>query len=793
VACSLPSGLPVIPPGWTLTPGISPTPLATLTPTSTPTPPAPVRIGSGDHALFNGDYPSALLHYQTAYHDSSDPLIRDAAKWGEARVLYAQGRYLDALASIQTLITDYPQSAHLPQAYFLRGLANYKLDRFNEAAASWQTYLVMKPGTLDAYTQELRGEALFAAGNFADALIAYSAATQMARLDDGLQVDMKIADTQAKLGDSETAIATYSDIAIRATDDYTRAQVAYQTGLLYQARGQIEEAFVQYRLAVENYPLSIYSYLSLVQLVNASAEVSDLDRGRVDYFAGLNGADSYDAAIVAFDRFIAANPEHDGTPLYYRALSLRQVGQPEAAVEAFSTFITNYSSNPYWAEAWSEKADTQWRDLGLHSNAAQTLLDFVKTVPNTSVDVDYLMTAARIYELDNRLDDAANTWGRAATEYPGDPQASTAIFMAGVVQYRQGNFKTALTSFNQSLNLAIPVEEKARALLWIGKAQQKLGDASAALDTWQRGQAADPGGYYSERARDLLIGRAPFAPPATTNLTPDLAAERKAADAWVRLRFDLPANTDLSGPGILASDPRFIRGTELWQIGLFDDARLEFENLRDAVSDNAVDTYRLANYLLEIGLYRPAINAIRQTLTLAGMNDQNETKLAPPYFNHARYGLYYSDLVLKYAREENIDPLLLFSVIRQESLFEGFVHSTAGARGLMQIIPATGGNIAVQLGWPLNYTEDDLYRPDVSVQLGSHYLATNRNLLGGNLYAALAAYNGGPGNAVIWNQLAGDDPDLFLEVVRYEETRNYIRNIYEMYLIYRQLYGPAEQ
>jgi soluble lytic murein transglycosylase len=175
------------------------------------------------------------------------------------------------------------------------------------------------------------------------------------------------------------------------------------------------------------------------------------------------------------------------------------------------------------------------------------------------------------------------------------------------------------------------------------------------------------------------------------------------------------------------------------------------------------------------------------------MNDQNETKLAPPYFNHARYGLYYSDIVIANAQAENFDPLLLFSVIRQESLFEGFVHSTAGARGLMQIIPTTGGNMAVQLGWPLNYTEDDLYRPDVSVRLGTHYLATNRDLLGGNLYAALAAYNGGPGNAVTWSQLAGDDPDLFIEIVRYEETRNYIRNIYEMYLIYRQLYSPVEQ
>jgi soluble lytic murein transglycosylase len=166
--------------------------------------------------------------------------------------------------------------------------------------------------------------------------------------------------------------------------------------------------------------------------------------------------------------------------------------------------------------------------------------------------------------------------------------------------------------------------------------------------------------------------------------------------------------------------------------------------------------------------------------------------MAPPYFSHFRYGLYYSDLILPAAKEEGIDPLFMFSVVRQESLFEGFISSTAGARGLMQIIPETGASIAANYGWPLEYKPDDLYRPLVSVKLGAHYLAANQKLLGGSQYAALAAYNGGPGNAVEWKQIAGDDPDFFLETVRFEETRQYIRNIYEMYVIYRRLYSPTQ-
>jgi soluble lytic murein transglycosylase len=130
--------------------------------------------------------------------------------------------------------------------------------------------------------------------------------------------------------------------------------------------------------------------------------------------------------------------------------------------------------------------------------------------------------------------------------------------------------------------------------------------------------------------------------------------------------------------------------------------------------------------------------------------------------------------------------------MRQESLFEGFVRSTAGARGLMQIMPSTGAFIANSVGWPIDFDPDQLYRPNVSIVLGTHYLATNRADLGGDLYAALAAYNSGPGNAVQWKQLAGDDPDLFLESIRAQETRDYIRNIYEFYVVYRRLYGPTQ-
>jgi soluble lytic murein transglycosylase len=168
--------------------------------------------------------------------------------------------------------------------------------------------------------------------------------------------------------------------------------------------------------------------------------------------------------------------------------------------------------------------------------------------------------------------------------------------------------------------------------------------------------------------------------------------------------------------------------------------------------------------------------------------DNNATLNAPAYFNHIRFGTFFQNLALSFANAEKLNPLFLFSVMRQESLFEGFASSGAGARGLMQIMPATGQEISTQMDWPQNFTPNDLYRPLVSIRLGARYLARQRDAFDGDLFTALAAYNGGPGNAAIWRDLSAGDPDLFLEIIRIKETRDYITQIYEFFNLYRLIY-----
>lgn len=780
----LPTPLPTFVPTSSPGPSATPVPLPTSTPLPTVEP--VVRIETGDQALFFGDYDAARQQYQTAFDDSTDEALKAAALWGLGRTELADERYQQALEVLTTLTTTYPDSTYSARAYFLMGQAYYGLKQYTEAADAYDTYMTRVSGVLDGYVQEYRGDALRDAEDYTGAQNAYNAALSAPRMDDGLDLQIKIAEARAAFGDYAGALTLYDQIFASSTNDYIRAQMDYLAGNAHIELGQADEAYARYLHAVENYPLSYYSYLSLVELIDANIAVDELDRGLVDYFAA-----QYDVALASFDRFIEANPVNDGTAHYYRALTLRELQRTQEAIEELKNFIGAYSGHENWVDAWSEKAFLEWAVQGDYQAAAGTLLEFVGALPDSAFAPEMLVDAGRIIERDNRLEEAAQTWERVADEYPASEQVPLALFWAGIARYRLNDLEGALATFQRSLLLSSRPEDQARAHLWIGKTQAQLGDDDAALQSWQQGQSIDPTEYYSGRSRDHILDQAPFELPATINLEPDLEKERKDAEAWLRITFNLPPETDLSGPGVVAQDPRFIRGTELWELGMYDEARLEFEALREAVSTHAADSFRLANHLLEIGLYRTGIFAVRQVLTLAGQDSQAASLTAPPYFGHSRYGLYYRDLITTEAQKYGLDPLLLFSVVRQESLFEGFVRSSAGAHGLMQVIPATGEQIASELNWPPAYDSEDLYRPIVSLRFGAYYLDKNIDLLDGNIYAGLAAYNAGPGNAVVWNELAGNDPDLLLEVIRFDETRNYIRFIYEIFNTYRTLYGPA--
>jgi soluble lytic murein transglycosylase len=742
-----------------------------------------VRVASADHALFNGDYDAALSEYTAAITNSADPAIQAAALLGQGRVHYLTGVYSNALNEFRSVANDYPASSQAADAYYFLGETYLQLDRYTEAAEAFASYLTIRPGVLDAFINERRGDALTANGDYSGALAAYINAVQSPRLPTNFSLELKLAQTYTILGDYVTAGVIYDDIFTRTSSDDIKAQVDYERGQIYSTLGQAEQATAAYVDAVFNYPHAYYSYIALVELVDAGYPVSDLQRGLVDYYAG-----QYGVALAAFDRYLSLSPSDASTALYYKGLILRDKEDTPSAISMWDRVIEGDQSSLVWDLAWEGKAYTQWAYQGDFAAGEKTLLDFVAAVPTHPRAAEFLFDAGRVAERDNRLADAAQIWQRIPVEYPNSGNVYRALFLAAICHYRLADYSSAQTVFWQAQGIATTPAEKAGAYFWVGKTQAAQGDATSAQSTWQQATSIDPTGYYSERSRDTLKDLTPFTPPKTIDLGIDHQSELRQAELWMQTTFHYPSGTDLSVPGPIASDPRFIRGQEFWRLGLYDLAEAEYNNLREEAISDPLISYRLAVYLSDLGMYRQAILSARQVLDLASLDDAG-TLTAPVLFSHIRFGAYYPDLVAPAAQNNVFSPLFVWSTLRQESLFDPSIQSSAGALGLMQVMPTTGDEVASRLGWPANYTQSDLLRPDVNLTFGLDYLATQRDNLGGDLYATLAAYNGGFGNAVEWQSLANADPDLFVEVVRFDETRQYLMGIYEVFAIYSRLYA----
>ena len=143
------------------------------------------------------------------------------------------------------------------------------------------------------------------------------------------------------------------------------------------------------------------------------------------------------------------------------------------------------------------------------------------------------------------------------------------------------------------------------------------------------------------------------------------------------------------------------------------------------------------------------------------------------------------------------EPALVLAVARQESLFDPVARSSAGAMGLMQLMPGTAQTVSRELGE--DYTRGRLIRdPDYNIRLGSHYLGQQLVRFANEPVLALAAYNAGPSRVTQWLELNGDprggDPYRlidWIELIPFAETRNYVQRVLEGRGMYRVGVGPA--
>jgi soluble lytic murein transglycosylase len=153
-----------------------------------------------------------------------------------------------------------------------------------------------------------------------------------------------------------------------------------------------------------------------------------------------------------------------------------------------------------------------------------------------------------------------------------------------------------------------------------------------------------------------------------------------------------------------------------------------------------------------------------------------------------RFPLAYRERVMASTRPESpVDPAWVYALIRQESNFRSDARSPVGALGLMQIMPATGRQIARDLQ---DADPPDLLQPETNIRYGAHYLQQILQRLQNNPVLATAAYNAGPNKVAQW--LPSGDPtpaDLWAETIPYRETRTYVQRVMEYAAVYRFLLG----
>lgn len=762
----------------------TPEPLPTDTPPPPPTPtidPALV-LQAADNYLLNGYYENAVSTYQTVLNQNAPPDFAAPAAFRLGQAALREGLFAEAVDSLTTFINTYPQDSRLAQAYFLRGDARMGLSLWNEAIADFQQYLTMRPGLIDSYVHERIADAQLALGQTEQALASYTQAVSGNRtLVPLLALRERVAQVYRNIGQPGPALEQYNAILVVAQNAPYRASIELAAAQTLLDAGDTENGLERMQAVFEDYSGTPAAYEAMQVLLASGIELNGYSVGRVSFLYG-----DYERTIEALNTY-STQYELPVIPADLHLLlgrSYRELGNSAAAVTAFQTIIDQYPRDPLFGEALLEQGRTKFL-LGDIPGAIEQYLFIADTYGYlTDTAAEALWRAGYLYGTNGNPTESQQVFERLANEFPDTEQARSGLFLAASAAYSQNELARA-EQFYSRLAATTTGDAQAEAYLWVGRLALQRGDTARAEETLRLAVQAAPDGYYSARAQDLVANRAPFTPPARYKFQFDELAELNAAEDWLRQTFGITQEGALWPlSAALQADPRLIRGSELWAVGAYDEASDEFYDLINVQKDNALESYQLAIHLRSLGAYSPSVTAAANIIILS----KQGTLDVPSYIARLRYPVYYLDVVLKVTQEREIDPLLMFSLMRVESLFDTYATAAAGEKGLTQVVPATAEYIANQLQWP-NYKHSDLFRPYAGITFGAYYLDEQLERFDNNVPAAIAGYNAGPGRAIDWLSLSGGDPDLFMTTITIDSTRTYVQRMYGFYNIYRALYG----
>jgi soluble lytic murein transglycosylase len=391
---------------------------------------------------------------------------------------------------------------------------------------------------------------------------------------------------------------------------------------------------------------------------------------------------------------------------------------------------------------------------------------FASTFPTISGAAEGLWQAAMAYERKRHYKNARRVFIGLAGRYSKSDYAGQALWRAGYIQYKRGDYEASARDFLRLANRTDENYLKDQGHYWAAKCYTELKRDDEALYWMERAAEGFPTSYYSSRARAVLGLTTPAYPPA-----PDVEREGTPYEP----------------------SEEMVRGDLLASLGLFREAEREY---RQTESDYIANRYALNDLLHRYERIGSMDRALRVSNYLLNAERSSGVPVTMTVFRRL-YPTYYWGAVNRTADEVDVDPNLILAIMRQESAFNEHARSSAGARGLMQVMPATGRQMARKIR-DRDFTVEDLWKPNTSIRLGGEHLSDHLQFFKKQedvrrLGLALSAYNAGLGRARRWSErLPSDDVDSFVESIPFLETRNYVKLVYRNYQVYTYLQNESD-
>ncbi len=560
---------------------------------------------------------------------------------------------------------------------------------------------------------------------------------------------MRLASLYRTAGQPAKALALYEEQLAQNTDP---ARVLYLLAITSQKHDSARAQ--KWRLELlENHPRSKHARNSLSHLPK-KLDARTAYAKAYTYYSHKR----YNQAIKSFRNFIR---QHSGDQRvaqahYMLGRAHQSAGHYTKAAQVFRTVHERHGSPAalYRMASLSVRKNREDKAIAAYAN-------FAKRYPQHDLADDALWQAAKAAERKSQFARAETLYRRLAEHYPQTDYGDEARWSVGFALYCQEQYSEALAAFERASQQARQPHIIDQSLYWAGKSADRLGQTQDATSFYRRAAAGFPRSYYSARA--VLLGH-----------KDQVQLKGRSADS---LRQDVPP---------LAHRAHLERAGLLNQLGLRDWSTAEMEQaVRDYTGHKAA-LKAIRDYYEALG-YRD--QAMRLSMRLFDGQDPEELSRI--------YPTYYWEEIAAAAAEAQIDPYLVLSVIRQESTFNEKAVSRAGARGLMQIMPHTGLNLARRLEVK-PFELHALFDPAVSIRFGSYFLGNQMRQFTTDAGAdlgfelGLAAYNAGPHNARRWlKTFPSEDPDAFVERIPFKETRLYVKLVLKNYAIYKALSDDA--